>query len=180
MPTECRRVGLEFASSAPWVFINSIDIDSNPETVFEVLSDPSQWSLWFDEMLDVKVTSPPPMTVGSTRTVSMTQISIDEEFLRWEAGKGFAFRFNSTNKPIFNAGLEDFRLEPIDDGRRTRFTWSAYMEPKSWVWCFSCCIKPSQDKMFKQAILSFQRYIESNSTSRTGDGKVPLAQPLLE
>lgn len=114
-------------------------------------------------MKSVIWTSKEPKKVGTTRTVNVNNIIINEYFLIWEENKRFSFRFDSIEKSSpFKAGLEDYILEEMPNGN-TRLTYAVYIEPSFIIGLCSCISKKNISKMFYDASLSFQNHINNNS-----------------
>jgi hypothetical protein len=114
-------------------------------------------------MKSVKWTSKEPKKEGTTRTVNVNNMIINEYFLIWDENKRYAFRFDSIEKSSpFKAGLEDYILEEMPNGN-TRFTYAVYLEPSFLLGLCSCIIKKKISKTFYEASVSFQNYINNNS-----------------
>jgi uncharacterized protein YndB with AHSA1/START domain len=127
----CQPVGLDFAARAPWRFEHVVELDAAPERVFDLFADGESWPKWFPGIRRVLWTSPEPKGVGTTRTVTLSTLTVFEYFLAWEPGRRFAFRFEGADRPVFRAGLEDYVLEPLPGGR-TRFAYRVFLEP-TWL-----------------------------------------------
>jgi uncharacterized protein YndB with AHSA1/START domain len=150
-------VELDFIARAPWRFENVVDLDAPPEKVFDVFADGESWPRWFSGILRV-VWGPEPKGVGTTRSVTLTSGTVYEYFLAWERGKRFAFRFDGADRPLFRAGVEDYRLEDLGDGR-TRFFYGVYLEPTLLVRAFAPIAKRMFANMFRNAADGLRRYM---------------------
>lgn len=128
MRFKCRPVGLDFIEGAPYRFENVVDLEATPEAVFDIFADGESWPRWFEGIKGVVWTSAEPKGVGTTRTVTLTTMTVYEHFLAWEHGRRFAFRFEGSSLPLCRAGIEDYRLEDLGLGR-TRFHYGVYLEP---------------------------------------------------
>jgi len=153
----CRPVGLEFIAEAPWRFENVVELDAPPEQVFDVFADGESWPRWFEGIQRV-VWGPEPKGVGTTRSVTLTTGTVHEYFLAWDRGKRFAFRFTGANRPYFRAGVEDYRLEDIGNGR-TRLSYGVYLEPTLLVRAFAPIAKGMFGSMFRTAAAGLVRYL---------------------
>ena len=102
------------SSDASWVFINEVEIEATCKQAFFYLCDAASWPKFFPNMSELKWTSDDPKRVGTTRTVVVSGIVIDEQFLVWEDDKRYAFRFVKMSNPLlFLAGIEDYVLEGL-------------------------------------------------------------------
>ena len=64
------------------------------------------------------------------------------------------FCFNATNKPAvlgYRAGIEDFQLHPVDNGKKTRFRRIAAFEPSFLTSCIGFVVKPILRNVFENA-----------------------------
>jgi hypothetical protein len=50
--------------------------------------------------------------------------TIDEEFYRWDHERRATFRVTRQSRRLLDGLAEDFRLDPLDGGTRTRLTWT--------------------------------------------------------
>ena len=158
MTSKCRPVGLDFIEGAPWRFENTVDLEATPEAVFDILADGESWPQWFDGIKRVAWTSPEPKGVGTTRTVTLTTMTAHEHFLAWERGRRFAFRFDGLSRPLWRAGIEDYRLE-AREGNRTRFFYGVYLEPSLVLRLVSPIARARFTSMFREATEGLQTYV---------------------
>src|SRR5690348_8575982 len=158
MTFTCRPVELDFIEGAPWRFENEVKLDAPPEGVFDIFADGESWPRWFNGIYRVDWTSPEPKGVGTTRTVRLTTMTVDEHFLAWERGKRFAFRFVGSSLPLCRAGIEDYRLEPTADGR-TRFFYGVYLEPTLLVRLAGPLTRANFTSMFRTAAEGLRAYV---------------------
>jgi hypothetical protein len=161
----CRPVGLDFIEGAPWRFENEAKLDASPEAVFDIFADGESWPRWFEGIKRVVWTSPEPMGVGTTRTVTLTTMTVHEHFLAWERGKRFAFRFVGSSLPLCRAGIEDYRLEAMPDGR-TRFFYGVYLEPSLLVRLAGPLARANFSSMFRTAAEGLRDYVAAGSKAR--------------
>ncbi len=161
MMFSCRPVGLDFIEKAPWRFENEVEVVGTPEAVFDLFADGESWPKWFEGIRKVVWTTPEPKGVGTTRTVTLNSGTVYEYFLAWERGHRFCFRFVGANRPLFNAGIEDYRLESVGD-RRTRFRYGVYIEP-TWVLRLGAPIaRRIFARMFRTATVGLQAYLSTH------------------
>jgi carbon monoxide dehydrogenase subunit G len=158
MRFDCRPVGLDFITSAPWRFENSVQLDATPEAVFDLFADGASWPQWFPGIRRVEWTSPEPKSVGTTRTVTLTTATVYEYFLAWDRGERFTFRFEGANRPLFRAGVEDYRLAPLPGGR-TRFDYGVYLEPSLLVQALGPLTRAWFASVFRGGATGLQRFL---------------------
>ena len=100
MTIQCEKVGPEYFNLARWCFRAHEIVQATPERVFEVFQDADSWTKWAPPITKVEWTSPFPLEVGSTRTVTMLGDMVGyEEFITWDPPHRMAFRFNEVSKP---------------------------------------------------------------------------------
>jgi hypothetical protein len=153
----CRPVGLDFIEGAAYRFENVVELDAPPEAVFDIFADGESWPRWFDGIQRVVWTSPEPKGVGTTRTVTLTTMTVYEHFLAWERGRRFAFRFEGSSLPLCRAGIEDYRLEALPGGR-TRFFYGVYLEPSVVVRLAGPVARAQFRRMFRKAAEGLRTY----------------------
>lgn len=144
----CRPVGLEFIEGSPWRFENAVELDAPPARVFDLFADGESWPRWFPGIRRVVWTSPDPKGVGTTRTVTLATATVHEHFLCWDPGRRFTFRFTGADRPLFRAGIEDYRLEPASGGR-TRFSYGVYLDPHPVVRALAPITRPMFGRTFR-------------------------------
>ncbi|WP_065383269.1 SRPBCC family protein [Hyphomonas sp. ND6WE1B] len=91
--------------------------------VWAALLDAKAWTEWL-AITKVTWTSPEPYAVGTTRTVEIGDMVIDEVFFIWEEGKRMAFYFDKSTLPI-SAGVEDYHVVETPDGCELRWAGKA-------------------------------------------------------
>ena len=125
----CQPVDASFLERAPLQFVNTVTLSASAETVFAMLEDAAVWPQWFDDIQEVTWTSPRPFGVGTTRTVRLTAMTVEEHFFIWESGRRMAFYFTGHTVPLARSFAEDYRLEPLDDAR-CQLTWRVCIAPR--------------------------------------------------
>jgi hypothetical protein len=161
MRFNCRPVGLDFIDGAAWRFENVVELDAPPEAVFDIFADGESWPRWFRDIERVVWTSPEPKGVGTTRTVTLTTMTVYEHFLAWDRGRRFAFRFEASSLPLCRAGVEDYRLEALPLGR-TRFTYGVYLEPTLVVRLAGPVARAQFASMFRRAAEGLKNYVAAS------------------
>jgi hypothetical protein len=155
----CRAVDATFFENAPWVFRNEVELTAAPERVFAIFEDGASWPKWFDGIQRVEWSSPKPFGVGTTRTVWLTSLTVDEHFFRWEPGRRFSFYFTSHSRPMVRALAEDYLLEPLGTG--SRFTYTVAMEPRLWLRLTGAIGRSVFGSMFRTAAEGLVSYVQS-------------------
>ena len=156
----CEPVGLDFIDSprAIWRFENVVELEATPETVFDIFADGESWPRWFEDIRQVTWTSPEPKGVGTTRTVVLTTMTVYEHFLAWERGRRFTFRFTGSTLPLCRAGIEDYRLDDLGNGR-TRFVYGVYLAPTFLAQLVGPIMKLQFTRMFRKAAEGLRSYV---------------------
>ncbi len=104
-----RPVDVSFATDGDNHHTLRQTIEAPAADLFRCLEDGPAWKEWLN--IDVEWTSPEPFGVGTTRTVTTGNQTIEEYFLAWEPGRQMAFRFERTTLPV-TAFAEDYLIEP--------------------------------------------------------------------
>ncbi|WCB92615.1 hypothetical protein DSM104299_01312 [Baekduia alba] len=116
-----------FFTSAPLVVPAVVDLDAPPARVWDALGSDAMWS-WAPIIDQVVWLTPRPQTVGATRRLRLLRVNtIEEEFYRWDPDppiRRATFRVTQQTRPLLNGLAEDFLLDPLDGGARTRLTWT--------------------------------------------------------
>lgn len=82
--------------------------------VWAALLDAKAWTEWL-ATTKVTWTSPPPFGVGTTRTVEIGAMVVEEVFFLWEEGRRMAFYFDKSTLPV-SAAIEDYHIIATPDG----------------------------------------------------------------
>ncbi|MEZ0374555.1 MAG: SRPBCC family protein [Candidatus Sericytochromatia bacterium] len=154
---------LDFAAKAPYCLDNQTLIEAPPEQVFAVLSE-SDWHDWFVDFKSVEWTSPAPYGVGSTRTVVLKTLTVQERFLAWEPGRRFSFSIDAISLPLVKWMMEDMHLEPVENGRATRFRWRVYYAPAPLMQMAHPIARGIFGGMFKASLNNLKAYAEKKVT----------------
>jgi hypothetical protein len=158
MRFHCEPVGLDFIERAAYRFENTVELEAPPDAVFDLFADGESWPLWFKDIKRVVWTSPEPKGVGTTRTVTLTTMTVDEHFLAWDRGRRFAFRFEAASLPLCRAGVEDYRLEDLGGGR-ARFFYGVYLDPSILVRIAGPIARAQFRGMFRSAAEGLRTYV---------------------
>ena len=165
MTYSCEKVGLDFFDTAPTRHVASVEIRATPEQVFDVFLDGEAWTEWAMPITDVEWTSPFPLEVGSTRTVTMRGDVVGyEEFIAYEHGTRMAFRFNEASKDNLKAFAEDYQVTDLGNGR-VRVDWVMAMDSggEDSGGVRSKVMTPLMGVMVKRMLKKFGRLVESRA-----------------
>jgi len=161
----CHPVDSTFFDTAPMRFKNAVDLAAAPVDVFAIFEDGESWPRWFHAIHKVVWTSSKPYGVGTTRTVWLTPVAIDERFFRWEQGRRFSFYLTGHSMPLVHALAEDYLLEELAPGN-TRFTYSVAIEPRLALRMGGPIARSYFDSIFQDACKGLQSYVLKAGTSR--------------
>ena len=108
--------------------VNTVEISRSPEDVFAYLTDISRFVEWQEQVVSARRLDDGPMRVGSkatmTRRMGKREQTFTTELTEWNPPRSYAFR--GIDGPVRPIGKG--RLEPLDDGRSTRFTFEIDFE----------------------------------------------------
>lgn len=162
MKFNCRPAGIEFLDSAPVQFVNQVELAASPAQVFAIFEKAEAWPHWYKEIVHVEWQGPQPYGVGTTRTVQLTTVTVEEHFFVWEQNQRLAFYFTGMSLPLANALVEEYRLTPLGE-HRSQFTYKVGLEPSFWLRLGGPFILKVYEKMFQQATTNLAEYILSQS-----------------
>jgi hypothetical protein len=122
MAYKLKSIDDAFFETAPSVVPASVDLDAPPARVWEALGSDAMWS--WAPIID-RVAWVTPHGVGAIRHLRLLKVNtIEEEFYRWDVERRATFRVIQQTRPLLNGLAEDFLLEALDGGARTRLTWT--------------------------------------------------------
>lgn len=127
MPS-CNKADLSFIEKAKVKEVNTVVLPASAERVFAIFRDGDAWPNWFGGMDKVEWTSPEPFGVGTTRSVWLGPLRVDELFFDWVDDRRFAFHFSGTSLPFVKTLVEEYVLEPLGDDRCC-FTYTVAYDP---------------------------------------------------
>jgi uncharacterized protein YndB with AHSA1/START domain len=123
---------LSFADSAPWKFDMVGTFDTPVDRVWATFTDNPSWAKWFDGCSSCTSTSSPAEGVGSTRTIRVRGLKIDERFIAWEAERLWAFTVVSM-RPAFASGMIERATFTDLGGTGTRIDYRVAIAPRKWA-----------------------------------------------
>jgi uncharacterized protein YndB with AHSA1/START domain len=108
--------------------VHSVEIDRSPDDVFAYVTDPSRFTEWQDAVVSARLEGSGPVQQGSrvslTRRVGRREQTMTSELTEYTPPRSYAFRV--VDGPVRAIGRG--RFEPLDEGRRTRFTFEIDFE----------------------------------------------------
>lgn len=162
MAIPCENVGPEYFEETRWCFSAHEIVLVTPQRVFEVFEDAPSWSRWAPPITNVEWTSPFPLQVGSTRTVTMVGGLVGyEEFIEWDPPHVMAFRFNEVSHPWAAAFAEHYRVHDLGDGR-SLVEWRMAMTPDGPGARLFGLTAPVLGAGVKYMLARFRRYVDSD------------------
>ena len=124
---------LSFADSAPWTFDMVGTIDAPVDRVWATFTDNASWANWFDGCTSCESTSSPADGIGSTRTIRVSGLKVDERFIAWEPQRLWAFTVINL-RPV---GLAISMVERATfselGGTHTRIDYRVAIAPRLWA-----------------------------------------------
>lgn len=147
---------------APYVIRNEAELDAPPDRVFAIWADLDQWPKWFPDIRGGVWQTPPPHGAHSRRDVTLTLLSVREQFLAWEPGRRFAFTMTASSLPLARSIVEEYRLEPLDGGR-SRFVWEVRFDLRLPLVPASPLVRLVFGKMFRDATAGLKSYVSGAS-----------------
>lgn len=158
MRFQCHPVDAAFFDNAPMRFVNAAELEARPRDVFAILADPATWPRWFPGMRKATWTSATKESVGSTRTVALTMLTLDERFFRWQPDRCLSFYVTAQSQPLVQALAEDYLLDELS-ANKTRFTYTVAMEPQALVRLAGPLSRAYFESMFRKACEGLRRYV---------------------
>ena len=124
------ETGDAFFTDAPLVIPATVELDATPARVWEALGSDDMWS-WAPIIDQLTWLTPRPHATGAVRRVRLLKVNtLEEEFYRWEPERRVTFRVTRQTRRMLDGLAEDFVLDPLDGGTRTRLTWTMAAAPR--------------------------------------------------
>jgi hypothetical protein len=157
---ECRKVDLDFFTSAPIRIVSEVELSCTPETLFRCFEDADTWPEWVGVIEKVEWTSPRPFGVGTTRSVEMPGGMVAyEEFLAWYAPRHMAFRFNQFTQKFLRAFGENYEVTDLGD-KRCRLVWTVGIDPAGPAALIRPVLKPMLTLNLRKIMKDLKKYME--------------------
>ncbi|UCM86661.1 SRPBCC family protein [Streptomyces marincola] len=114
-----------FLTAAPLRHARSVDVPFSAEETWAALTGDGV-SSWTRGMRRLTWTSPRPFGIGTTREVAMSgNFTLRERFYRWDEGRRKTFTGVAGTRAIFRRLVEDYVVEPTQEGARFSWRWAA-------------------------------------------------------
>ncbi len=95
--------------------------------------------------------------VGTNRIVKVGPMEIKEHFVIWREPFQMAFYISETSLPFAKRMVENYTIEETSTG--SRFTYAVGMEVRFPLSVVKFAAKPKLEKMFHDAVVSFEKYM---------------------
>lgn len=118
---ECRKVGLDYADSAPARYVVERDIAAPRQAVWDVFTDANTWKDWFPFIDWVTYDGPPPYGVGTIRRSSVAGALHDETMVVWDEPSRWGYIIDRVTEPLSKAQIEITEFYEIPGGTRVRW-----------------------------------------------------------
>jgi hypothetical protein len=110
----------------------SVELDASTEQVWACVEDIASHVEWMEDAVAIRFTSPSTSGVGTTfdcdTAVGPFRLVDHMEITEWDPGRAMGVRHVGM---VTGSGV--FRLEPLDGGRRSRFTWTEELTFPWWM-----------------------------------------------
>lgn len=118
---------LDWIDQAPAKVSQTRRIAASPDAVWAVVADHANWPTWFPGLKKV-VPGETAEGVGGSRTVHLTGMAVEEEFLAWDPGAHFAFTGTGATRGALESLVESVRLA-ADGDSATTVTYTVALKP---------------------------------------------------
>jgi len=118
---ECRKVGPDYADTAPARYVVERDIAAPRQAVWDAFADPDSWSHWFPYVEWVTYDGSPPYGVGTIRKSCVAGCLHDETMVVWEEPRRWGYIIDRVTEQLSLAQLEVTEFDEIPGGTRVRW-----------------------------------------------------------
>ena len=144
--------------------VRTVEINRSPEDVFAYVTDPSRFTEWQDEVVSAHLMDGDPIRQGSkislTRRIGKREQTMTSEMTDYSPPSSYAFRV--AEGPVRTSGKG--RLEPLDNGARTRFTFELDLEGHGIGKLLAATVVRKQaEKELEQSHANLKRRLESGA-----------------
>lgn len=140
---------LVFADRAPWILDFHGTFHAPAAEVWAALIDNERWPVWFEKCKRCWATSEPFGGVGSTRSIEVNGLRVDEQFIAWEPEVLWAFTATAMRMSFATSLVERVTFEPAAPGT-TQILYRMALDPKWWG-------RPLRRLIASRAAISFER-----------------------
>lgn len=156
-----REQTADFVETAPVRFFVERPIPCSAARLFEIFEDAEAWTAWAG-LASVEWTSPMPITAGTTRTVRLGPVEVDEVFLIWQPEERMSFYFTAGSTGVFRAFVEDYRVKTIDDGH-CELRWHMGLELEGLARALGPVLRVAMRLNCRRALDRLAAYVEAQS-----------------
>jgi uncharacterized protein YndB with AHSA1/START domain len=139
----------------------TVEIARPPEEVWSYATDPARLTEWQDKLLEAKLEKNEPVGLGSRmkqkRKVGLGTQTFTAEVTSYEPPR--VFGFHGVDGPVRPKGQAT--LEPVDEGRRTRYTLDLDFEGHGLGVLLLPLVRRDAGKQAKQSLEHLKQNLES-------------------
>jgi len=147
---------LAYVDTAPWIFDFEGIVTGSPDEVWDMFIDNESWTVWFKGCRACRATSATFDGIGSTRSISVNGLRVDERFIAWEPGRLWAFTGVSMRLSFASSLVERAAFSDLGDGR-TRIDYRMAVTPKRWASLIRSTIAKQATKSFAVSFANLDR-----------------------
>jgi Polyketide cyclase / dehydrase and lipid transport len=107
-------------------------IDAPVARVWATFTDHPTWEIWFDGCKSCAATSTPASGVGSTRSITVSGLRVDERFIAWDHERVWAFTVVNLRPAFAKAMIERATFTDLG-GTRTQIDYRIAISPSRWA-----------------------------------------------
>lgn len=147
--TASRRIEVEHRIKAP------------ASEIWEVITNNSTWTDWFDGMTSCETTSEVAHGVGASRRVNVGPMELDEEFIVWEENERWAFTVTNTSLALAKRMLEMIELQDVGTKAKpeTLVTYTGAFQPHILTFLPFPLFKLQLKRTWKKAFENLDEYV---------------------
>ncbi len=164
MPNAVVPVDLDFFVDPPWQFDVSGVLDATPAAAWAAFTDDAGWSTWFEGCKECRSTSDPVGGIGSTRSISVRGLRVDERFIGWEPQRLWAFTVVGLRPQFARRMAERAAFRELPDGR-TRIDYRIAVEPSWWAKPMKVAIGTGVRRSFAASFAALNRQLNRSGSA---------------
>lgn len=154
-----------FFDTAPFVSHIEYDYDAPPGEVWSVISGDRMWS-WLPTVWGCRYPANEQAGPGTVRDFQMFLhhwliFAQHEKILHWDEGISLIYTAVDATLPVFGSWCERYAITPIDDGMRTRLTWTLAVRPRYIGWMPAGWVSILLNPLFKFGLRALVRELPS-------------------
>jgi uncharacterized protein YndB with AHSA1/START domain len=156
---------LVFADRAPWIFDFDGLVTANPAEVWAAFIDNESWTIWFANCKSCRATSDPFDGVGSTRSIEVNGLRVDERFIAWQPERLWAFTATAMKVSFATSLVERVLFDEPEPGR-THIAYRMAMQPKFWARPIRRLVGSQATKAFAKSFAALDTYLAAVRAAR--------------